>query len=53
MDKNNADEAERQKPEAAVRCSNAPTVENPHPVEDIFTVNCTGICSVEGQKKEG
>ena len=51
MDKKNADEAERQNPEAAIRCSNAPTVETRHPVEDVFTVKCTGICSVGGQKK--
>ena len=50
MDKKNADDAERHKPEAAVTCSKASSVENPHTSEDDVTVKCTGICSVEGQQ---
>lgn len=48
--KKNADDTERHKPEAAVKCSNASSVENPHTSEDDVTVKCTGICSVEGQQ---
>lgn len=48
--KKNADDAERHKPEAAVKCSKASSVENPQTSEDGVTVKCTGICSVEGQQ---
>ena len=51
MDKtNSADDAERHDPEAAVKCSQAQSGENPPTSEDNVTVKCTGICSVEGQQ---